>query len=202
MIYRVEDTAPEIAEETPPPAPRRSILKSPVVLVLLVALLVGGGIRVYHEFTTPDFGNYKVNYPPPAPWKAIPHSPGALWLYQNPKTKTLVRGATTQMVFDFNVQPSDTSEKIAADMVDATRQHLKMWTAKRLKNVPGGSVEFAMVRRDKKDQTVITAVLCKGNTTLIVALDAHDEAAKHIEDEIPYFYGMLKKITLTPTVIQ
>jgi len=168
--------------------------------IALVAVSIGLRMRYNEEH---DTSNYQVLFPPASPWVERPHSPEALFLYQDPMTHIEIRGAVVNVVADTNPTPGLDTNGLAALQMDVTSEHMgNVWKAQRLADHKTPVARFAVVRRDRDGKTVITAWVEKGNTSLAVGLMANGKETQQVAKVMPYFYSLLDKIRLQPTVIQ
>jgi predicted RNA-binding protein with PUA-like domain len=145
--------------------------------------------------------NYEVSHERPAGWKAIEHGPQTLFLYKDPVTHLLLRGAINQVVSEVNPTPELQTDSIAQYYIDRTAENQPEWTAKRLPDVDSNGVRFSMIEREKAGKCVVTAFVVKGNTTFMASVSGNNEETKAIEAELPHFREFLAKISLNRTFL-
>ena len=143
--------------------------------------------------------NYLVNHEKPEGWKEMEHGPQTLFLYKNPVTHLLLRGAINQVVSEINPTPDLQTDSIAQYYLDRTSENQPDWTAKRLPDVTANGARFSMIEREKQGKCVVTAFIVKGNTTFMASISGNNDETKLIPEEIPHFRDFLAKISLTRT---
>jgi hypothetical protein len=139
-----------------------------------------------------------------AGWKEVPHGPQTLFLYRDPKTGLLLRGAVNQIIADVNPTPELHTDGIAQHFIDRTKENMPDWNvAKAYGDVAGADgMRFRLIRRERPGKCVITAFAVKGNTTLIVSLSANGEEIAEIDSVFPQFQQVLAGMTLTKTLLE
>lgn len=139
--------------------------------------------------------NYEVKYRAPEGWKAIPHGPQTLFLYQEPGSGYKIHGAVNQMFADINPTADMDSNRLAESIVRNTQNNMPDWKAELLERIPTETVDFRVVRRERVDRrSVVTAFAVKGNTTFMVSLCSdkrpYDEISKKMEVLREYVKGI------------
>lgn len=169
-------------------SPRAGYRPSPV---LAVSALVLAGALVYRYRplgnSADSAANFKLIYGTPIGWKAEPHSPQALFLFRDPRTNLLIRGAMSDIVSEINPTPDLDRDGTAQWMLDVTSQNLHGWSGKMLDTVPADGGSFRLIRRATIDKTVISAVAVRGNTTIVVTLSADKPELTKIDKKLPAF---------------
>jgi len=151
----------------------------------IAAVAVGGYVTWSQERQRVDARNYTVTYESPKNWKKMPKGPQTLFLYKDPKSGLLLRGAQNQVIAELNPTPELDGPGLVSYYLERTETSLKGWTAKALDSVDGINVKFHLLRRERQGKVVLSAFGVRGNTTFIVTLSGNDEEAKQIDD-----YGM------------
>jgi hypothetical protein len=171
--------------------------------VLLSAALLGSVLCLsfawvtdYKKQRAESSANYAIKYAELDGWKEIPHSPQAIFLYQHPQTKMLVRGAVNQVIADFNPTPGMNTREIARYYIERTQENMPDWTAENI-GVVEGQTDFHLIRRESHDKVVITAFSVKGNTTLLVTLSGTKKHEKALDTFLPEFRQYLTTFTMS-----
>lgn len=180
--------------------PRSGALVSPRVMFGSTALLaVGLGYFAVqkHWIGEDPTATFRLVYGRPTGWTEIPHSPSALFLYEEPHSKLLLRGGMNSMQAEFNPDPSLDSDKFAQEFLDVTEQNLKDWKGEMMDTVEGGGgVKFRLVRRWTTDRTVISALAVRGNSTFAITLSGAGKAMSSVDAAIPQFRTYLSSLAI------
>lgn len=144
--------------------------------------------------------NYQISYTALPNWKWCEPNPASLFTYQNPKTRAVLRGGTTQILSDYNPTPELDSDGIAEYYIDTTKRHQSGWTVQRLPDIETSSERFTVLDRRKEGKRVLTCFCVKGNTTLVVALSGYGKGKSILEEHIADLKRFLASVRLTPTV--
>ncbi|HEY0867806.1 MAG TPA: hypothetical protein VGE01_10520 [Fimbriimonas sp.] len=180
-------------------ASRRSFAYAAIGLPAIAAALFA--VKTGRLDTFGDNRNFKVVYEKPTGWKELPHGPQTLFLFQEPRTGVLLRGAVNQIVADVNPTPELDTDGIAQYYVDRTHENMKDWQAKMGEKVKAKDGEFRIIERERKDKKVVTAYAVKGNTTLLVSISGGPEAKVEVDRKMPEFKEYLSSIGLVETYI-
>ena len=178
--------------------------RSKVMSVLIAAVILGtfGGyvswaqnMKRAKELSQ----NYVIAYPaPPVGWKAIPHSPRALFLYQKDNSNVLLNGGVNQLEDDVNPTPDLGTENLANQVIDMTRENMPGWTAEKLDSIDADGTSFRLVKRVNGNHVVINAFTVKGNTTLLISLTGRGVAStKIIDANLDVFRRFLSHVKLS-----
>lgn len=144
----------------------------------LVLAGAGVGYRIASAGKNVDFRNYEVGYTKLAGWKELPHSPNTLLLLQDPKTKTLLRCAATQIVSETNPEPDMDAINIVKRVVSNARENQPEWKTDHLEKFHNGKVHFELFKKTGKNKTIVGAMAVRGNTTVLVSISNTGEQAK------------------------
>jgi hypothetical protein len=159
------------------------------ILGMCVLVLLGAVYAEHRRATNAELANrnYYLLFSTPKGWVPIPHSPEALFLYREPKTNLLLRGAMSDVVSDSNPTPELDTDGTAQWILDITSENMKDWTGQLLDVVDAQGTKFRLVRRSKSDKCVVSAVAVEGNTTALVTLSADKGQLASIDGEMPAF---------------
>jgi len=156
-----------------------------------VAILLFCGAFAYRKHLASERDqntrNYSLNFVQPVGWKVLPHSPEALFLFQDPQTKLLMRGAMNDVVADYNPTPDLDRDGTAQWLLDVTSKNLKGWTGEMLDTIDANGVSFRLVKRWTNEKCVISAIGVRGNTTVVVTLSADKGQIDKIDPSLPKF---------------
>jgi len=169
-----------------------------VLSFALVASIGAGGAVWYLRNQQGDASNYRLESKNPVGWKAVPHGPQTLFLYRDPGTGILLRGAHNQIVAEFNPTPGESKESVAQYYIDRTKDNLKEWTAKMSESVQAKGGSFQLIDRAKKGKRVVTAFGVRGNSTFIVSISANGKEVDSIEGKLPWFKQFLSEVEFQP----
>lgn len=180
--------------------PRSEALVRPGVMFGSVALLAAGlGYFALqkHWIGEDPTATFRLVYAKPTGWDEIPHSPSALFLYEEPHSKLLLRGGMNSMQAEFNPDPSLDSDGFAKDFLEVTAQNLKDWKGEMMDTVEGGGgVKFRLVRRWTSDRTVISALAVRGNSTFSITLSGSGKAMRQVDAAVPQFRTFLSSLAI------
>jgi hypothetical protein len=173
------------------------------VLCSIIVLLLGGGVgygvykdRAMHDSTL----NFALTYPKSmSGWRPREHGPQTLFLYEQPNTGLLLRGAVNQMVSDVNPTPNLDRDNLAQLMVDNTHDNMPGWTAVVEDKVDAKGTSFRLVRRSQRGQVVVTAFAVKGNTTVLISLSGRDQHVADVDKGMDDFRKFISSLALTKT---
>ncbi len=171
-------------------------VRPPQVLGVCLLTLVGV-LYVEHKRTVAleeSNKNYSLIYATPTGWLAIPHSPQAIFLYQQPQSHLLMRAAMSDVVADYNPSPEMDTENTAQFMLDVTSANLVGWNGKLVGDVDAKGATFRIVRRWTLNKIVYSAVAVRGNTTIIVSLSADKPELRYIDAAMPQFRQYLASL--------
>jgi hypothetical protein len=157
----------------------------------LIAIAGAGGSLWYLRHIQGNNSNYQLIRPEPVGWKAVPHGPQTLFLYRNPKTGLLLRGAQSQIVAEFNPTPNDTNDTVAQYYVDRTHENLKGWTAEVTDKVQAKNGSYQIIDRQRDGKRVVSAFGVLGNSTFIVSLSGNGKEVGEIDSTLPWFHEFL-----------
>lgn len=174
-------------------------LGSIVVVVIGIALFIVGR---YKSSQVELAKNYRLAYSIPTGWRELPHSPEALFLYLNPKSHLLMRGAMNDVQDVENPTPGLDRDATAKWMIDITSENLKDWKGEMLDTVDGHEISFRLVKRSGPGKCVVTAVAVRGNTTIMVTMSADQRELKEVDPALPAFRQYLTTLSFTPFVYQ
>jgi hypothetical protein len=178
--------------------PRPSTAFASVASVLMVGTVMAGMFAAKTKAERIEsVKNFEIGHERLTGWKAVPHGPQTLFLYRDPQTKLLLRGAVNQVVSEFNPTPELKTEELAQFFIDRTVENQPDWKATKLESVEAKGTSFRMIRREKKDKCVVTAVAVRGNTTLLVSLSGNAKELKDIDRTMPAFKGFLAAVSMT-----
>ena len=164
------------------------------VLGVLSALAFAGYYREQQKIAS---SNYAVNYPmAPVGWISIPHGPQTLFVFQNLKDKTEIRGGVNQVISDFNPTPELGTESVAQYYIDRTTQNMPDWTAKKLGSIAGKNTTFCLIKRTRKGKEVVSAFAVQGNTTVVMTLASPEKVGSSVEPEMKKFESFLSNVSL------
>jgi hypothetical protein len=163
-----------------------------------IASLCTGGAVWYLRNQQGDSSNYRLESKNPVGWTAVPHGPQTLFLYRDPTTGILLRGAHNQIVAEFNPTPGDSKESVAQYYIDRTNDNLKEWTAKMSESVNAKGGSFQLIDREKKGKRVVTAFGVRGNSTFIVSISANGKEVGKIDGKLPWFKQFLSEVEFQP----
>lgn len=175
----------------------------PRVLVYGAVLSVTGYMLwdavLKHKFT--DTGNYEVVYDAPSGWKKLPPKPLVNFIYQEPKTKMLIRGSINNVVAEHVALPELNTNGLAKHFIEITETNLPGWKARVVKDLTSESGErFRIVRRSRNDRCIVTAMTVRGNATVMVTLSAFGSQQANIDELMPKFEQFLTTVRLKPKV--
>ncbi|MDR3691236.1 MAG: hypothetical protein P4L46_17785 [Fimbriimonas sp.] len=171
------------------------------LISLSVVLFIGGalGWRTLNAYRSKEASaNYTMTYPSvPSGWKALPHGPQTLFLYQHPKSKILICGAVNQVIDDINPTPELGTDSLAKQYVDVTRDNMQGWSASLLDRVGANGTEFRLIRRSEKGHVVVDAFAVRGNTTVLISLSGRDQHVHDVDDRMDQFRAFLSNVKFT-----
>lgn len=169
----------------------------PTQMLGVCLITLGGVLYVEHRKSVAlddSKKNYTLIYSTPSGWKAIPHSPQAIFLYRNLKNRLLMRAAMSDIVADYNPDPELDTDGTAKWMLDVTAQNLHDWKGELMDTVQANGVTFRLVRRWNPVKVVYSAVGVRGNTTVIVTMSADKQEIPYIEGQMPQFRQYLASL--------
>ncbi|CAN5447578.1 hypothetical protein BH11ARM2_BH11ARM2_34040 [soil metagenome] len=172
--------------------------RMPAYLSAGALLAVGATQYVSHQKAAHEesVAVYDIKWEKPTGWNVMPHSPQSLFLFRDPHTNLLIRGASNQIIADSNPTPELDSEGLADYYLATTQQNMPGWTAEKIAGDEGQGVKFALLRRQRDDKTVVTAFGVRGNTTLVVTLSGNGKEQKEIAATESAFREGLHHISL------
>lgn len=144
--------------------------------------------------------NYALAFSKPDGWIEKPHNPQSLFLYEQPKTKILLRGACNQVVSDVNPTPELDMDGLTKQFAEVTVDNLG-WKATIMETIDCAGGTYRMIRREGGDRTIITGIAVRGNTTVLITMAGIGDARKHIDSNMALFKDYLASTSLTKTVI-
>jgi hypothetical protein len=153
------------------------------------------------EARTEAVANFKLGYSMPDGWVERQHSPQALFLYMDPKTKVSIRGAASQVIAEFNPTPELDRDGLTKQFAEVTVDNLG-WKAEILDTVDFKGGSYRLIRRETVDRTIVTGIAVKGNTTILITLSGIGEARHKIDQHMPGFRDYLASTSLTKTVME
>jgi hypothetical protein len=169
------------------------------VVLIGIAMVIAGR---YKSAQVELAKNYRLAYSVPTGWREIPHSPEALFLYVNPKTHLLMRGAMNDVQDAENPTPGLDRDATAKWMIQITSENLKNWKGEMLDTVDGHEISFRLVKRTGPGKCVVTAVAVRGNTTIMVTMSGDQHELKDVDPALPAFRQYLTTLAFTPFVYQ
>lgn len=171
----------------------------------LLGMLFIGMYAIYHTLTKNsatglDYTqNYKIVFQKPENWNEEIPSLSTLFVYQEPKTRAILRGGVTQIVSDFNPTPELDTDGIADYYKDTTENHQPGWTVERMPDIETQNLRFSILDRRHPGKRILTCFCVKGNTTLVVGLSAYGQARDLLDDKLADLKSFLSKIQFVPT---
>lgn len=175
--------------------------RMPAYLGVGAVLALGANRFVAHEKVAREesIAVYDIKWEKPAGWADMPHSPQSLFLFRDPKTHILIRGASNQIVADHNPTPDLDSDGMADYYLDTTKENMAEWSGEKVSGEKGKGVDFAIIRRKREGKTVVTAFGVRGNTTFIVTLSGNGNEQKGVAAGEAVFRKHLRKTSFQPS---
>jgi hypothetical protein len=164
-----------------------------------VVLVIGASYYAWRQTNlTADARNYVVTYSSPKGWDEVPRGPQTLFLYKDPETGNLLRGAQNQMIAEYNPTPELDGPGLVKYYLERTEDGLRDWTAVPAGSVQADNVRFHLLRRERPGKVILSAFGVRGNTTMIVSLSASDANTKGFDSVgAPFLKQYLETISFT-----
>jgi hypothetical protein len=167
------------------------------VLGLGIAVLIAGAYAYRQQSlarTEESTANFRLLFDTPQGWMPVPHSPQALFLFKNPGSKLLMRGAMNDVVAEYNPTPELDRDGLAKYMLDVTDLNLKDWRGSMLGTVSAQGTSFRLIKRWSPQKCVVSAVAVRGNTSVVVTLSGNQRQAQSIDQALPEFRSYLSTL--------
>lgn len=152
-----------------------------------IALAIASHNRRSETHTT-----YRIEHKPPAGWNAAPRQPSTLFLYVVPGVATIISGTVSHVRVKDDDIKLKTTDELANSLFLAARNTKPPAVAQRLQEIRVGDSTYEVVRRDRLDRAVVTAVCVKDGTTLMVTLAGRP---KEVDLNISTFRQFIAQIT-------
>jgi len=171
------------------------------ILSAALVLCVGAGLgwRILNRNASKEAAaNYSMSFPGvPLGWKALPHGPQTVFIYQQPGSKILLSGAVNQVIDEFNPTPDLGTDNIAEQFVDVTRTNLHGWKAELMDSVGARGTSFRLIRRSEKGHVVVNAFAVRGNTTVLITLSGRNQHVQDVDERLGLFRDFLSNVKFT-----